>query len=344
MKPTAWNYCFISIIGLFLLFQTGTNYFYDHYGVFGSGLSSKAAINFNQRHGKVEYLAEHKGQFNAFLLGSSRLGHFDIKQLSQVASQDAGSELRFYNLSVFSGVPKDYLLFLQHLKKAGHPIDAVVIGLDMYPFFLPPDLSKPDFRHHPSATGENPLSFYLSYLFRTSFMYLATEAGYFFGNERAVYEHDLTDGSYRPLRAIRDIEEDFDGYWQKEIRKAKQGMESFQSTVHVVDQGQLNELRELVAWLKENVQNYRFFVNPRHPQNDAYYSGNEHSVFARGINEVLSGAQSKVDRVACLMQDNRNFYDLMHYKPTVANRIVESIYNVPASQMDICGNSAIAVN
>lgn len=344
MRSVAWNYCFISIIGLFVLFQTGTNYFYDHYGVLGSELSSKPAINFNQRHGKVEYLAEHKGQFNAFLLGSSRLGHFDTEQLSQVASQDAGSELRFYNLSVFSGVPKDYLLLLQHLKETGHPIDAVVIGLDMYPFFLPPDLSKPDFRHHPSVTEENPVSFYLSYLFRTSFVYLATEAGYFFGNEVAVYGHDLTDGSYRPLRAIRDIEADFDGYWLKEINKANQGMEAFQSTAHVVDPGQLDDLRELVAWLKVNVRNYRFFVNPRHTLNDAYYSTNEHRIFTQGIDEVVSGAQSKVDRVACLMQDNRNFYDLMHYKPSVAHRIVESIYNVSASQVDTCGSSAIAVN
>lgn len=340
LQTKVWNVSFVAVVSLFVLFQTGTNYYFDHYGVFDSGMSSKQPINLNQRFGKIEHLKGRQDEFNAFLLGSSRLGHFNTSFLSKTASESEGKPLNFYNLSVFSGVPKDYLLFLRYLKANKYPLESVVIGLDMYPFFLPPDLSKPDFKHHPDVTGESSLGFYLSYLFRTSFVYLLTEANYFFGDEAPVYEHHLETGEYKPVRAIRLINEDFASYWSREIKKAEQGIEAFQSANHVVDPSQLEDLIHLVQWLKANVAEYRFFVNPRHPINDAYYSEEEKNAFNNLIVREIKGSLVDVSGVECLMHDNRNFYDLMHYKPLVADQIVESIYRHSTAPSKPCSSEA----
>lgn len=331
-----WNYCFLAIVGTFLAFQAGTNYYYDHYGVFGHGLSAKEPINFNQRHGKIEYLSQQRGAYNAFLLGSSRLGHFDTTLISEEASRHEGKKLAFYNLSVFSGVPKDYLAFLQYLKRNEHPLDEVVIGLDMYPFFLPPDMSKPDFRHHPSVTGESSISFYLGYLFRTSFVYLATEMQYFFGNQPAIYAHSLSDGTYTPVRTLSELKDDYDGYWLRELKRAEKGMEAFQATDHVVDAGQLKDLIDLAVWLESNVESYRFFINPRHPLNDAYYSSSERHIFEKMVGGAVSNHLASVSVSNCILGDNRNFYDLMHYKPLVADQIVKSIYGQAYDKGERC--------
>ena len=340
MTHARFNIGFLTIILAFMTFQVGTNYYYDHYGIYGHNLSGKPPINFNQRHGKIAYLEKHKGEYNAYLLGSSRVGHFDNNKLSADASQAMRQDLNFYNLSVFSGVPSDYLNFLTYLKDHDHPMDHVLIGLDVYPLFLPPDLNKPDFRHHPHVTGENSISFYVSYLFRTSFLYLATEAGYFFGESPAIYAHDITNGTYLPERTISALKNDFSGYWKEETKKAQKGAKVFSTTQHLIDPSQQESLNKLVAWLKENKVSYQIFVNPLHPLNDAYYSITEKLAFEDALAEARIDIFHQLPNMDCLLADNNNFYDLMHYKQSIANEIVNSLYR-PGSTQE-CGTVKLA--
>jgi len=321
-KNLTWLSAVSITIILFITFIAWTNLFYDHYQVFNFGWSDKEPINSNQRFNKVAYLDKHKGEFNAFLIGSSRMGHFPV----EYAESLAGEGTSFYNLSLFSGIPADYLKILKYLNETGHPLDEVIVGLDLYPFFLPPDLSKPNFRHHPHVTGKRHFEFLLDYLFQTSFVYLATEMSYFFGETPAVYSHDYSTGRYYPERAIASINEDAPAYWRKELKKAAKGLKAFKATDHFLHKQQTADFKALVAWLKVNGIKFKVFIHPRHPANNAYYQAHEKQML---IDLVRSEAPEEFMEVAknnCLLSSNQNFYDLMHYKPIVARSVINSLY------------------
>ncbi len=303
---------------LFVLFISITNLYYDHYQVFKLSLSGKEPINSNQRFNKIEYLDQNIGKYNGFLLGSSRMGHFPIEYVNK----HAGEHKSFYNLNIFSAVPEDYLKILKYLMKSGHPIKEVIIGIDIFPLFNPPDVNRPAFRHHPNITGKSRFEYLLDYLFQTSFFYLFTEAGYYFGEEPIIYQHDYTTGRYYPHRSIKSIQENPGLYWANQLVQADTKITSLQDNSQKINPKQKEDLGKLLAWLDEQEINYKVFIQPTHPKEQALYSAEKELL----MNDLKKYEIIRIKGIQKILQYNTNFYDLMHYKPVVAKAIIDYLY------------------
>ena len=310
----------ISIL-LFVGFIISTNLYFDHYQIFNLGLSDKDPINSNQRFNKIDYLDKHIGKYNAFIIGSSRIGHFPVDYLNEKSGKN------YYNLNFFSGIPEEYLSVLKYLKNTGHPMDEVIIGLDLYPLFLPPDLSKPDFKHHPNISGKNSFEFMLDYLFQTSFFYLLTEYQYFFGNGDSVYEHTYDTGRYYPIRVLNEINKDPEKYWEQVIKKAEKKKDRFLQSDHAINPSQHKAILELIIWLNSESINFKIFIQPRHWYQDTFYKEIDISLLSSML--LLNSPDNlfNLNFENDLLKDNSNFYDLMHYRPIVAKSIIDQLFS-----------------
>lgn len=324
MRIRAWNLAAVGIVFSLSLGIAASNVVFDHYGIFDTHWVSRARINLNQRYAKVDYLAEHP-EHNAFHLGSSKLGHFPTQHHAGMAATGSeGQPLRWYNLGFFSGVPADHLKVLQWHTGQGRALDEVLIGLDYFAFFLPPDLGEPAFRHHTQITGKGWLENMMSYMFRSSFVYLATEADFFFGDALPPYAHDIPSGRYLPVRQIKAMRADPVAYWEKETqrvqRETKAGDAGWQVATAVV-----RDLAALRDWLAANQIKARFYVQPFHEIERAQYGADA----MQRLDEALAsiGLEAlRFDKVACLGEGNAHYYDAQHFRSATAMAMLDAVY------------------
>jgi hypothetical protein len=319
-EGSVWLSITLLTILLFVAFLTLTNWYFDHYQIFNSSLATKSAVNSNQRFNKIEHLNNHVGSYNAFVLGSSRIGHFPVDHLNKVSGK------RYYNLNFFSGIPSDYLLALKHLKRTGHTIEEVIIGFDLYPLFSPPDIDKPNFKHHPDVIGKNRFEYLVDYLFQASFFYLFTEYQYYFGEMPEIYRHDYQTGEYIPVRMLETLEQNPGEFWAGEIESAKRKKERFQQTQHELNKQQVRDIEALVKWLDEQKIKYKLFIQPSHPFLETFYTEDERALLPDLLSELTTTNFHVISLDSSLKNDNANYYDLMHYRKNVGKVLIDALY------------------
>lgn len=320
-----WNRLLVISIFSMGSIIAASNVVYDHYGVFNAKLVENDQINLNQRYAKVRYLRQ-QPQYNAFHLGSSKLGHFPAKHHAALAPRsEANSPLNWYNLGVFSGMPTDYLKLLRWLVEEGRAVDDVLIGLDYYAFFSPPDLHQAGFRHHPDVSGRNWIEDIASYAYRTSFVYLFTNAGYFFADEPPPYRHDISTGRYLPIRALHRLGANYQSYWRNEIARVEAVIAN-QKGDFVLHELTVDALAELRRWLEGEGISARFYVQPLHRLTRKQFGENA----AANVSKALSAAGIddawRFDQVECLSVDDATYFDVQHYRPAVAMALLDVIY------------------
>ncbi|MBT4196868.1 MAG: hypothetical protein HOE12_21270, partial [Gammaproteobacteria bacterium] len=77
-----------------------------------------------------------------------------------------------------------------------------------------------------------------------------------------------------------------------------------------------------LAWLDEQEINYKAFIQPTHPKEQALDSAEKELL----INDLKQYEIIRIKRIQKILQYNTNFYDLMHYKPVVAKAIIDYLY------------------
>jgi hypothetical protein len=334
MDISRWNRYLITVVLTGSLSIAVSNIVYDHYGVFRFGLVDRDNINLNQRFTKVRYLQD-QPQHNAFHLGSSKLGHFPTHYHANLAHRtDSGVELDWYNLGVFSGMPTDYLKLLRWLVAEKREIGEVLIGLDYFAFFSPPDLNQAAFRHHPDVSGENRWEDIASYVYRSSFVYLLTEADYFFGDGLPPYRHDIPTGRYLPVRALQQLEENSVAYWKKEVARIETIITQ-QDRQFTLQPETVDALTQLRAWLESEGIHARFYVQPLHRLMKRQFGENAARDVTRALSDAGIESAWRFDTVECLGFDDRAYYDVQHYRPSTAMALLDVIYGA-ASTDAVC--------
>ena len=316
MNSRTWLILVLSTVTVFVVLMGASNLAFDHYQVFQHISLSKPPINANQRFNKVHYLDQHRGRYHTWLVGSSRMGHFPIEAVEAYTGPGV------YNLNLFSGTASDYLTLLMYLKTTGHPMVEVILGLDLYPFFIPPDLTRPDFRHHPNVTGESRFAFYSDYFFQTGFVYLLTEAGYYFGDDPPRYRHDFSNGRYDPVRVIHRLNADPQAYWAEQYAKLDRQRDAFRNPPKRLNRDEVSDLTALVRWLQAQRIRVRAFIHPRHPAQDRLYTDDQKQLFQDRVQALLGPSLIVLPDLALTDAD---FFDPMHYRPHVAETIIQQL-------------------
>ena len=116
----------LCIVPFFIYF--GVVYYNDVFGVFHYENIRITDAGQNSNYIKTRYASEHPDKFNAFILGSSRVGNLPPDGLPQVDAD--GEELRWYNMTYAMGCPKDNLETVRSLLDNGVDVRFVVVGID----------------------------------------------------------------------------------------------------------------------------------------------------------------------------------------------------------------------
>lgn len=204
------RYCLYALL-ITILFPCNAlfNYVFNPYEIFTHNLAPKG-IHHVQRYEKIGYLKTHHNDFNAYLIGSSRIGFIEPK-----IAESYLPDSMFYNAWLSSANPLDAEVFLQYLIEKNYPIKYAIIqiGLDhaanIIDYRTANDMQR---TWHYDVTHKSAIEFYASYLF--NFL------------PRAVYDKFKIILNYDELPQFEDIHTGIWGYTIRE-KQRKQNPQAY---------------------------------------------------------------------------------------------------------------------
>lgn len=303
------------IIGTMLVsivFVAGINLWYDPYHVFHV-VDRTPTLTANERFNKLEHLYKHPDRYNAFFVGSSRMGVYDPDWM-----KDLRPGKRYYNLSVFSGDSLDVLDMLKALKKRHVLMDEVLLGIDIFPFIDKQRSRDVSMRHHPDVLHESRFKYLLRYLFTispTHIKQVVEEEG----NRKFTY--DFTNkGKWYAAQYERLIKDD-----PKKYQLIKFPEKEIQSKHLQFVDARFEELKALRDWLATNNIELIAFLHPVSNYQLRYADSESIAEFSKRIAKIIPDVDDLMTERS-MTRDISLFYDPEHYRPVVASRIVRRLY------------------
>ncbi len=305
----SWNIRMVFAAFFMLLSLASINYFIDPYQIFHSNSFLPSSTS-NERYNKIEYLLKRKNKYNAFLLGSSRMGIFNPLWFNH-------KKTHYYNLSVFSGDAKDNLKMLMLLKRQAVAIKEVVIGIDLFPFIEKNRTRPASLQPHPLISRTSYPVYYLRHLFSSSLVqsYLKIQQHY----GRRSFTFNYTTGQWS-LQALDQ--------WRKKNPK-KYKRKFFNSslrapmTVAFQEKRFLN-LQELIDWLNLNNVKARYFIHPFSQLHQQRFSPETFSRLRQRIKTMIPIVHDFSTRTHWT-NDSKNYYEKTHYRTRLARRIAAEL-------------------
>ena len=102
----------VSVVSLICVFIIH----YDTYNIFHWNNIRFTSAEPNKNFVKTKYIIRNPNKFNAYILGSSRIGNIPPALLP---SQKDGKKLHWYNMTYSQGLPSEHLLTLETFLKNG---------------------------------------------------------------------------------------------------------------------------------------------------------------------------------------------------------------------------------
>ncbi len=266
----------------------------------------------NDRHAKIEDLKKEKGKFNFYILGSSRIYSTPPDMIEKYIPSGKG-----YNLATIAATVTEHLLHVKYLiKKNGHPVKTLYIGLDIDFCFGIKMHNDQDYllKLHPEVSNTNPIGFYWSYLSILPKGDIKRKLRANFGKKRGPNSQFGEDGTLALGSETEDSRIFLDkGADLKNIIKDKVSREN------------LEVLRELVALCRQHHIQLIIFTTPHHRIVMDHLLEKEYISFLRGLSDItpfwdFSGYNS-------ITMDSKNYLEHSHYKPSVSRLIAARIFN-----------------
>lgn len=293
-----------------------TNYVVDPFDVFDPA-PVRRSMSENLAYTKVEHILGDPTRYDAFFLGSSRMGIFDPEMLRHVNGQ-----FNFYNLSSPSCRPIQILDTLRALKGAGVRVRAALIGIDLFPFWQS-ETFNPGLRPHPRVGGESPMRFFVANLFAATPVAVLAKVMHNYQPEPTV-EFDITGGGatrYTGLRAerLRDPELFVARHFPKRPLE--------RPVILALREARFEVLGQVRAWCNAESIWCEFFIHPMSVSDRVSTSHASIEQFVTLTRRALPDVKDFLTDARFLsMQDNQRYFDPSHYDEQVAGDIVESIY------------------
>ena len=135
---------------------------YDTFNVFHWRNIRFISAHPNENFVKTQYIVHNPKKFNAFILGSSRVGNISLDALPEEAS---GKPLYWYNMTSPAAIPADHFGMIQTFLANGVQIDMILLGFDDVAMYISSESQKKELLRIPfQVYEENPCFFYLPYL------------------------------------------------------------------------------------------------------------------------------------------------------------------------------------
>lgn len=276
------------------------------------------------------YLNHYKDQqFNAFILGSSRVFSYSCEEWAKYLPQNA-KPFHFNGLGEGIYDIRNKLVFIDQLKQ---PVKHVLLAVDRDLLTQTKNKGALTSISPPILSGESPIDFYskyinafadghlvLSYLDYSMFKtYRPYMENYILGEEHPDYFSNVN-ASPLQLGYEEEIAQDSIEYY--EHKQAAFRMKPYNAYHFQVKEQEIEYLNEIKAIFEKHQTNYKIVVNPLYdqiPLNKKQLRllekifGSENIYNYSGKNEIT--------------RDKGNFHDASHYRVSIANKILKEIYS-----------------
>jgi hypothetical protein len=287
------------------------NVLVDPYAVLHTVSWPKHGYTDNDRYNKMEHLLAGPPKYDSYILGSSRMGFYDPEQAQGLLGG------HFYNLSVFGGTPGDALAMLRVLDARGHPIDRVVVGIDIIPFMSINAPDRPDYRHHPEVLQTSEWSYWLDYVMRPSLMHSSFKIMQNWSEVPTVAFQYSTDGRYSLPLWEKELNDDWGKY-----RLAHFSAEPTAPKAVQWRQAGFEELTALRDWLRSREVQTLFFIDPHHHEFLSRLAPAALIEFRQKIRSILGEIPDFMTH-PYWSGDDKLFYEPKHYRPVLAAQVLD---------------------
>ncbi len=139
----------------------GFNVAVDPFGVFGDKIFDWYAYDMTQnpRIAKIAYLDEHHGEYDSYIIGSSKTSSYSVEKLNEYTGA------RFYNMIMYGGDMYDAQKTAEYVIN-NYEVKNIILNIgieEMYSYDYEDDDTKGNL--HAKVEGESELLFYLKYAF-----------------------------------------------------------------------------------------------------------------------------------------------------------------------------------
>lgn len=292
----------------------------DPFGVFGDRLMDWYAYDMteNPRVAKIAYLEDHHGEYDSYVIGSSKVSSISCEKLNGYLGAS------FYNMTWYGGKLGDEVNAAKYLLEHYEVKNMVLVVEPQNTLDFVTESTDLKERMHCAADGSSPLLFYGSYLFchpqyAVDKLTAWGQRGYLVAPE-AVYLPET--GVYNKQR--RDVEAigDRDAYMEKNGRQ-------FPALGTVSEMPYLDQCVQAVAEIRtacaEKGVNLIVMTAPQYEADFLSYDREELSRFWRGLAETgpfwdFSGCTS-------VAADPRYFYDESHFRNCVGDMMLARVFD-----------------
>lgn len=291
------------ITSLFVLVIMGYNYSVDEYGLF-HGDYSKPKADIPERFVKMRFLLQHPDQYNSFCFGSSRIASIDLTRIR--------NGKKYYNMTYAAGIPSEWLHDIKQLLAGGVVINQIIIGVDNVSFLL-----------DPIENEKNPLRRpYYNYDWKMYTMFLL-QRPVIFSTDNRKFRYDI----YNTGRIFQDIAE-------KKIAANPEGYaENLPLFISPTSRNRISDAIDEIKAIKTFTDQHGIelivFINPMSKAAYLDMDFNQFNDFKCRLANVVSYYDfSGLNEIAV---DNHNYYDTVHYRPVVGDKIIDRVFGMEES-------------
>lgn len=315
--------CFLGFFCTITLGNALLNIILDPYEIFEHQLLGDGTYH-NQRYEKINFLKDNHQRFNAYLIGSSRIGFITPQKIESYLP-----ESRFYNAWVSSGNPLDAQIFIDWLLKNRYEVKYLFIqigtdhAIDILDHRIATDMQR---NWHYEINAGNPIDFYAPYVFGFLAKAISQKSKILLkGGEIPQFE-DIQSGVWGYTIRERERHKDLEAYIANEpsFHKPQSKPRDYMPLV------QFALLKETLIKLDEQCKTNQiqcvFMTAPMYYKDAWRYSQDLRDSILELLAQHLSDGFWHFDYLNSITTDEHNYYESTHQVPEIDTMMLAKIF------------------
>jgi hypothetical protein len=300
------------------------NYLVDPFSIFWRDYHE--IVQPSERYNKIKFLDKNHSNYNAYMIGSSRIGTTQISAIEKYKP-----DMKFYNLTLGASTLRQHADVIRYMIKHHFPIKFLYLQVDIYDNFVTARHAKEILLYRfapPIGEGTNS-SFYRDYLLSFPFADLQRQIKVDLkkGVHGVRYDFEKT-GCWYFDQKEKALQENPDEYMRNEPSFHKRSSKKLFPSNAVLSSN-LRALKEITELCQKNHIELIVFVTPHNHVMLESIDFNAYQNFLLHLSDItpywdFSGYNS-------ITLNNRNYYEYSHYRPHVGEWIAERIFSPVSS-------------
>lgn len=311
------------LYGSFIIFLSPivialVNYLVDPFAIFWRDYH--AIVQPSERYNKIKFLDKHHLNYNAYMIGSSRIGTTEVSAIEKYKP-----DMKFYNLTLGASTLRQHADVIHYMIEHHFPIKFLYLQVDVYDNFVNDHHSKEAllYRFAPPIGEGTSWAFYRDYLMSFPYADLQRQIKADLKKEAHSVRYDFEKtGRWYFDQKEKALHENPEEYIKNELSFHKRASKKLHASNRALANN-LQALEEIRELCEKNSIELIVFVAPHNHVMLESIDFNAYQKFLHRLVEIapywnFSGYNS-------VTLNNQNYYEHSHYRPHVGELIAEKI-------------------